>query len=105
MIKKRSIVNSTAELSSFLTNVEILEGDILLRSDQYLQVGCDLRNLKLLSQTLASAIDIENCLVLLTAEVSITYMNVEAANALIEWAGKLPDGKNPPLNVASALTT
>ena len=97
------MVNSTEELSSFLTNVEILEGDILLRSDQYLQLGCDLRNLKLLNQTLASAIDIENCLILLTAEVSITYIKVEAANDLIEWAGKLPDGKNPPLSVTSAL--
>jgi len=24
--------------------------------------------------------------------VSITYMNVEAADALIQWAGKLPEG-------------
>jgi tRNA wybutosine-synthesizing protein 4 len=53
-----------------------------------------LRDLKLLKQVLASAVDIENCLVLLTAEVSITYMNVEAADALIHWAAKLPDGKN-----------
>ena len=92
MVKKRDTVCSTKELNAFLTNMEILEGDVLLRSDQYLQIGCDLRDLKSLNQVLASAVDIENCLVLLTAEVSITYMNVEAADALIHWAGKLPDG-------------
>jgi tRNA wybutosine-synthesizing protein 4 len=94
MIKKRDTVCSTKELNSFLTDMEMLEDDVLLRSDQYLQIGCDLRDLKLLKQVLASAVDIENCLVLLTAEVSITYMNVEAADALIHWAAKLPDGKN-----------
>ena len=66
---------------------------MLLRSDEYLQIGCDLRDLQLLDQILTSAVDIENCKVLLTAEVSITYMNVEAADALIEWAARLPDGK------------
>lgn len=30
---------------------------------------------------------------LLTAEVSITYMNVNAADALIEWASKLPEAR------------
>jgi tRNA wybutosine-synthesizing protein 4 len=105
MIKKRDTVNSTKELNSLLTNMEVLEGDILLRSDQYLQLGCDLRDLKVLNQTLASAVDFENCLVLLTAEVSITYMNVEAADALIEWAGTLPEGKESTTEkVASALT-
>ena len=94
MIKKRDIVCSTEELNSLLTDMERLEDDVLLRSDQYLQIGCDLRDLKQLNQVLASTVDIENRLVLLTAEVSITYMNVEAADALIHWAAKLPDGKN-----------
>lgn len=95
MVKKRDLVNSTKELKSLLTNLEILEGNILVRSDEYLQLGCDLRDLKLLDQTLANAVDIHNCQILLTAEVSITYMDVEAADALIGWAGNLPDGKSP----------
>jgi tRNA wybutosine-synthesizing protein 4 len=95
MIKKRDVINGTNELNSCLTNMEELrEGDVLLRSDQYLQLGCDLRDLDRLNQALESAVDIKNCLVLLTAEVSITYMNVEAADALIKWAGRLPEGKN-----------
>jgi tRNA wybutosine-synthesizing protein 4 len=92
MIRKRDTVRSTKELNSLLTNMEVLDGNILLRSDEYLQLGCDLRDLKTLGEAIASAIDMENCLVLFTAEVSITYMNVDAADALIEWAGKLPDG-------------
>lgn len=94
MLKKREIVSSTKELNSLLTNLETLDGDLLLRSDEYFQLGCDLRDLKLLDQTLANALDIQNCVVLLTAEVSITYMNVEAADALIGWASSLPNGKN-----------
>ena len=74
MIKKRDIVQNTNELKSTFTNVEVpKEGDILLRSDQYLQIGCDLRNVTQLEQTLASCLDIRNCLILFTAEVSITY--------------------------------
>lgn len=93
MVKKRDVVQRTKELTEMLTGVEVLaEGNMLLRSDQYLQLGCDLRDLSGLNQGLASAIDIENCQVLLVAEVSITYMNVEAADSLIQWAGKLPQG-------------
>jgi tRNA wybutosine-synthesizing protein 4 len=93
MLKKRDTVRSTEELGSIFTNVELPDGDILYQSDQYLQLGCDLRDLKLLSTVLASAVDVESSSILLIAEVSITYMNVEAADRLIEFASKLPEGK------------
>lgn len=93
MQKKRDVVRSTAELNEMLSNVTFPElGKLLLRSDQYLQLGCDLRELSELSAVLASAFDIENCLILCVAEVSITYMSVEAADDLVKWASKLPDG-------------
>jgi tRNA wybutosine-synthesizing protein 4 len=39
MLKKRDVVQSTKELSSMLGKFEILEeGDILLRSENYLQL-------------------------------------------------------------------
>ena len=66
--------------------------DILFRSDQYVQLGCDLRDLPHLNQTLAKVLDIENSIILLTAEVSITYMKVEESDALIRWASTLPEG-------------
>jgi tRNA wybutosine-synthesizing protein 4 len=94
MIKKRDTVSRTLELSSLLSNVETQDGDVLLCSDQYFQVGCDLRDLQRLSKILASILEIEKCIVLLVAEVSITYMDVEAADRLIKWAGELPDGKS-----------
>ena len=76
-----------------LSNVKVIEeGDLLLRSDQYIQLGCDLRDLARLIRALNQVVDMENCSVLFTAEVSITYMNVEAADTLIEWAATLVDG-------------
>lgn len=93
MVRKRDMVQGTKELREMLTNVEVREeGSILLASDQYLQLGCDLRDLDGLSRGLASVLEVDNCTVLFTAEVSITYMNAEAANSLIQWAGRLPEG-------------
>lgn len=93
ILKKRDVVQNTKELNSMLTNLEVMkEGDLLLRSDQYLQLGCDLRDIPRLHTALASAVDIENCQVLFTAEVSITYMSVQAADSLIKWASTLPEG-------------
>jgi tRNA wybutosine-synthesizing protein 4 len=92
MLKKRDVVQNTHELFSKFSNVEPSTGEILLRSDQYLQVGCDLRDLYLLEKTLTSILDLQNCVILFTAEVSITYMNVKAADALIKWANALPEG-------------
>jgi len=87
-------------LFSVFTNVDpIVEGDILYRSDQYFQLGCDLRDLTRLNQVLSSVVDIKNSLVMFTAEVSITYMNVEASDALIKWASTLPEGKYSLSNV------
>lgn len=71
---------------------ESTEGDVLLRSDQYIQLGCDLRDLPNLTRTLASVLEIEESMILLTAEVSITYMKLEESDALIQWASKLPEG-------------
>jgi tRNA wybutosine-synthesizing protein 4 len=61
MIKKRTVVQSTDELNSMLTNIQESDGDILLRSDQYLQLGCDLRDLANLERVLQDAVGIKNC--------------------------------------------
>ena len=93
MVKKRDVVQHTKELVGIFTNVVAHEeGPILLRSDQYIQLGCDLRDLEGLRQSLALAVDIDNSVVLFTAEVSITYMNAEAADSLIQWASILAEG-------------
>lgn len=93
MLKKREIVQRTDELYATLSGVVVPEeGNVLLRSDQYLQLGCDLRDVSCLQQSLAAVLDIPTCDVLFAAEVSITYMNVDAADALIGWASTLPSG-------------
>lgn len=61
MLKKRAVVQTTAELNSMLTNIEISEGDVLFRSDQYIQLGCDLRDIGSLGRVLGSVVDIEKC--------------------------------------------
>ncbi|QSZ35918.1 hypothetical protein DSL72_007040 [Monilinia vaccinii-corymbosi] len=93
MIKKQTVVRNTPELNSVLTNLDIQEGDILLSSDQYLQLGCDLRDLKRLEEIISKSVEIDSCSFLFTAEVSITYMPTESADALIQWANKLPDAR------------
>ncbi|SZF05396.1 unnamed protein product [Blumeria hordei] len=91
IIRKRTIVQQCPELHSALTNTASSENNILLRSDQYFQVGCDLRELTLLEEVLATIFERNNCSVLFVAEVSLTYMDVSAANALIKWASSFPD--------------
>ncbi|KAG9232208.1 hypothetical protein BJ875DRAFT_467488 [Amylocarpus encephaloides] len=94
MIKKRETVNSTLELKSMLTNIKLQEGDILLQSDEYLQVGCDLRDLSRLQSIFSSAaMDVRDSLVLFVAEVSITYMKHQWADDLIKWANTLPSAR------------
>jgi tRNA wybutosine-synthesizing protein 4 len=88
MIKKCLVIMETEQLRKLLSGavLPIPQGSVVLRSDQYLAMGCDLCKLEDLERTLVHEVNIENCLVLFIAEVSITYMEVEAADALIEWA-------------------
>ena len=64
---------------------------VRIRSDEYLAIGCDLEQLDWLN-ALFEKEGILNYEILFTAEVSVTYMRTEAANALIKWAGSLPNG-------------
>lgn len=96
MTKKREIIEQTDSLCQLLTNLRVsTTGEtITIRSDEYVAVGCDLRDAEKLQRALAEEFDLENCLVLCTAEVSITYMDVQAADALIRWAATLRNGKS-----------
>ncbi|KAH7146584.1 S-adenosyl-L-methionine-dependent methyltransferase [Dactylonectria macrodidyma] len=93
MRKKRAIVLGTPQLCELLgPNHIISERDtdqILLRSDKYCQLGCDLRKLDALRQCLESFLPLSECSVLFVAEVSITYMDTLSADALIKWASSI----------------
>ncbi|KAL8968926.1 MAG: hypothetical protein Q9183_002244 [Haloplaca sp. 2 TL-2023] len=110
MSSKRDVILGTPELQNVVRPIENPRRDcnIFLKSDQYTAVGCDLRNVVELSMLLEKEFEISSCLVLCVAEVSTTYMDVVAANDLIEWTAQykdvrfclleqtLPEGKNHP---------
>ena len=95
MAKKRDMIVETKELRDMLPGAKACSSEeaVLIRSEPYLGVGCDLRNLGKLDKALKNEINTEECLILCTAEVSVTYMDVDAADALIKWASSLPNGQ------------
>jgi tRNA wybutosine-synthesizing protein 4 len=98
--RKRQTVLSTPELLGMLTGVK--EGGGLVRpvvfeSEEYVQIGCDLRDLKTLQQGLTAAVgDFGECEFIFVAEVSITYMEREGADEVIRWASTVGNGEQPP---------
>ena len=93
--KKVSIVKSTPHIRDVLglLDDESYENDVHLRSANYHAVGCDLSDATRLDSFVSARIDISQCVLLCIAEVSMTYMKVEAADALIERAAKYEGSK------------
>lgn len=93
MVSKRGIVLNTPKMKDLLKiNEEPTSSGVLINSEEYVALGCDLRNLKKLGKLVKSVVDIENCIVLCIAEVSITYMATEDADALIAWSSTISPG-------------
>ena len=86
--KKCDIISNTSQLRDLLGPYDrpLSPRGLTLRSEHYLAIGCDLADVATLDVLLASECEMSNCLVLCTAEVSITYMDTNAADALIRWA-------------------
>ncbi|KAK2858444.1 hypothetical protein FQN49_004725 [Arthroderma sp. PD_2] len=92
MVEKWDAIQNNTELKELIPDaVSSSNGGPLIRSKQYIGIGCDLGNLVELENSLKSELDPSDFSILCTAEVSLTYMEVGAADALIEWAGKLSD--------------
>ncbi|KAH7311763.1 S-adenosyl-L-methionine-dependent methyltransferase [Stachybotrys elegans] len=93
MNKKRTIVLETPQLRELLGPDPFIgssnDGPLLLRSEKYCQLACDLRQLDKLRQALESLLELDHCEVLFVAEVSITYMDTKSADALINWASSI----------------
>ncbi|KAH9898611.1 LCM-domain-containing protein [Xylariomycetidae sp. FL2044] len=109
MAKKSRVVEDTPELCSMLKNlVRTTQGIVLLKSEQYVQIGCDLRHLDAIKDALSDCLVLAECEFLFVAEVSITYMETDGADAVIKWASTfgqcefclleqiLPDGASHP---------
>ncbi|KAJ4153285.1 hypothetical protein LMH87_009780 [Akanthomyces muscarius] len=93
MHKKRALVLETPQLKELLgPSFEVSKSDkdlVLLKSEKYCQIGCDLRELEALRQVLDTLVDLSNCPVLFVAEVSVTYMDTESADNLLKWASSV----------------
>ncbi|KAF4413684.1 tRNA wybutosine-synthesizing protein 4 [Colletotrichum fructicola] len=107
--KKRRIVLDTPELHALLGTWEVNDkSPIVLQSQKYCQIACDLRQLSALENALSKLFDLSATEFLFVAEVSITYMDTEGADCVINWAGSLqhaefclleqilPDGPDHP---------
>lgn len=96
MVNKKTAIQRTSEISDLLDNVEFFPDDkaIQIHSDHYLAIGCDLKNVKKLDETLRNEVLPADCSVLYLAEVSLTYMDVDSANAVVNWASKLSAGQD-----------
>lgn len=96
MVKKRDIITQCPTLRDLLSDVQLTpETDsILLRSKEYVGIGCDLGDLSELDAALSGVIGLDQASILCIAEVSITYMEVELADALIRFMPKLSNGKS-----------
>lgn len=106
MFKKGDVIREQQEMKDLIAPIHVKEGGrpvlfmpksepdcpIVIRSERYMGVGCDLQDIARLSKILEGELQLGSCLVLCTAEVSITYMHVDTADALIRWAAKYDDG-------------
>lgn len=93
--KKRDIIVDTPQLSELLGSYHIPEdcSGTYLRSQYYSAWGCDLTDTSKLDALLSNEINLSETLVLCTAEVSVTYMDVKSADTLIQWAARHDQSK------------
>ncbi|KAL9047208.1 MAG: hypothetical protein Q9214_000160, partial [Letrouitia sp. 1 TL-2023] len=110
MAKKCEVIAQTRQLRDLIEPIEAptLDPSVFLRSRHFLAIGCDLSDSRKLGQILTDNTCSKDCLILCIAEVSITYMNDQAADAVLEWAAQyedvrfclleqfLPDGADHP---------
>lgn len=95
MVNKRNMIRECKELSELIPDAEFLPETerVLIRSNQYIGVGCDLAEVQKLESALKSEFNLDQYSIFCFGEVSLTYMQVHAANAVLSWASKLSDGK------------
>ncbi|VBB83745.1 Putative Leucine carboxyl methyltransferase 2 [Podospora comata] len=111
MERKKGVVMGEGALRGYLRGVRVPEGErvvvdgkevlrkgpVVLDSEGYAMVGVDLRDLKRLEEAMGEVLGgghwREECEFVFVAEVSITYMEREGADGVIEWAGRVGDAE------------
>ncbi|KAF2753844.1 LCM-domain-containing protein [Pseudovirgaria hyperparasitica] len=109
--KKESFISRSPLLQQevpALSSVGPESNTVLTCGEKYALVGCDLRELKQFEKLLLEILNLRGTSILFIAEVSMTYMRVDDADALIRWANTiehaqfcmleqyLPDGSSHP---------
>lgn len=95
MVNKRNMIRDCKELRELIPDADFLPDteSLLIRGSQYIGIGCDLAEVQKLESALKSQLNLDQYSIFCFAEVSLTYMQVHAANAVLSWASKLSDGK------------
>ncbi|KAK3678012.1 tRNA methyltransferase ppm2 [Recurvomyces mirabilis] len=95
MHNKLGIISKTEQLKMLLPKMTRTnnESGLLASSDPYVAIGCDLYNTSTMDQILHDHLRIKDSsvAVLCVAEVSIAYMEREAAQHVLEWGATLSD--------------
>ena len=94
LLEKTKIVKETEQLRLLLDRlVEPQDQDgFLLKSENYAAISCDLKDLERLDRLIRGTFG-SDVSFLVICEVSITYMDHSAANAIVHWAATLGNGK------------
>ena len=94
MLTKKEIIEAAPQMRDLLTPQALPDdGYTVLSAEEYIAVGCDLRDINGLNVSMKSSRP-DQCLVLCVAEVSLIYMNPDTSDALIGWAAHLSSGKS-----------
>ena len=94
MQRKRDTMLSNGLLRDALLSTKLRQSEqpVYLRSDSYMALGCDLKDLATLERLLRAEFDVPSSSILFVAEVSVTYMPLKDSDALIQWASTIEDG-------------
>jgi|TARA_R110002003_G_scaffold96_11_gene7485 tRNA wybutosine-synthesizing protein 4 len=92
--RNRILTDGLLRDALFETSPRSSKPPVYLRSDRYIAIGCDLRDLQVLETTLRAELNVPSSAVLFVAEVSATYMPVADSDALIRWASSLENGES-----------
>jgi tRNA wybutosine-synthesizing protein 4 len=89
---------SNGLLRDALLKTKLRQSDqpVYLRSDKYMALGCDLKDLATLERLLRAEFDVPSSSIMFVAEVSVTYMPLKDSDALIQWASTIEDGSLTP---------
>lgn len=90
--RDRILTNDLLRDALLRTNMRSSQLPVYVRSERYIAVGCDLRDLPTLERLLRAELDVACSSILFVGEVSLTYMPVPDSDSLIRWASAFDHG-------------